>query len=182
MNIVSLLQRRKIIFHFLLFACGFTVICKDYLIPFFSMVFSNPSPLMVSTLSTIRRRVNLPELPAGYEPKPGIANTFDHLAWYFRTSRMDDWIYVKCDFFITLLWQIVGIYGLHTPGYYIYALHIRRVPLGFEPHSTFFNDEKVIAEIVVSCVFDEISLILQVEFATENVDSSIILETSNGLR
>ena len=32
-----------------------------------------------------------------------------------------------------------GAWGLHTPGYYIYALHFRRVPLGFEPLSAEIN-------------------------------------------
>ena len=37
----------------------------------------------------------------------------------------------------------IGQYGLHTPGYYILALHFRRIPLGFEPLSASLNDEEV---------------------------------------
>lgn len=35
-----------------------------------------------------------------------------------------------------------GLYGLFTPGYYIFALHFRRVPLGFEPLSVEVNENK----------------------------------------
>ena len=72
------------------------------MVPFFNAVFRQPAPFLVEMLNVIRKRVSLPELPAGLEPFPG------------------QW-------------------GLHTPGYYILALHFRRVPLGFEPSSVELN-------------------------------------------
>jgi hypothetical protein len=33
-----------------------------------------------------------------------------------------------------------GLWGLRTPGYYIFALHFRNVPLGFEPLSAEINE------------------------------------------
>jgi hypothetical protein len=33
-----------------------------------------------------------------------------------------------------------GAWGLYTPGYYIFALHFRMIPLGFEPLSVMLND------------------------------------------
>jgi hypothetical protein len=33
-----------------------------------------------------------------------------------------------------------GAWGLHTPGYYILALHFRMIPLGFEPLSVMLNE------------------------------------------
>ena len=33
-----------------------------------------------------------------------------------------------------------GAWGLHTPGYYLFALHFRMIPLGFEPLSVMLNE------------------------------------------
>lgn len=74
-------------------------------VPFYYSLFAKPSALMIRMLNKIRRRLNLPKLKPGFEPRPG--------AW-----------------------------GLQTPGYYIFALHFRRIPLGFEPLSVETNNER----------------------------------------
>jgi hypothetical protein len=37
-----------------------------------------------------------------------------------------------------------GAWGLYTPGYYLFALHFRMIPLGFEPLSVMYNDDNYI--------------------------------------
>jgi hypothetical protein len=36
----------------------------------------------------------------------------------------------------------LGLHGLRAPGYYILALHFRRIPLGFEPLSVMLNEKQ----------------------------------------
>jgi hypothetical protein len=36
----------------------------------------------------------------------------------------------------------LGLHGLRSPGYYILALHFRRIPLGFEPLSVMLNEKQ----------------------------------------
>jgi hypothetical protein len=38
-----------------------------------------------------------------------------------------------------------GAWGLYTPGYYLFALHFRMIPLGFEPLSVMLNDKSNLA-------------------------------------
>lgn len=61
---------------------------EQLLVPFFTMTFSKPSQLMVTSLAEIRRRLSLPQLPAGFEPNPGAFGLYTPgyymLAFHFR--------------------------------------------------------------------------------------------------
>ena len=83
-------------------------------VPFFYMTFRKPSSLAVNIINNIRDRVDLP-----------------HVEWPHSVAKSH----------LDLNKIDVRHMGLRTFGYYIFTLHFRNFPIGFERHSEEFNME-----------------------------------------